>query len=363
MDISSLHSLLLAHLDWNPSRIKCFIAMIYGMIGAQNAQHRHLIHGFKESEALRSSLIRRVERFFQLQPINFVQIASLLYYMTVKEHKHFKMHLAIDRTNWKFGETAINILVIAWVIDQKTAIPLFWETIPHGGTSCSDIRIRLLSHVQTVFGFERVASLTADREFIGQEWLTYLVGHKIPFYIRLKDNRLVEWAQNQKRPLKDFGDHLCAPEIRYLYKAINDHKLSIAITRSSAGDLVVVCSNTHNPKKILHFYRYRWTIELMFRNMKTSGFDMENTHMKAGEKIEKLMAIIAIALVLCYFAGAEQEEIKPTPYKKTVGSFLYSTFKRGVEHLTIMINRKFKKFIEYINQILDRGVPMQPYLS
>lgn len=51
---------------------------------------------------------------------------------------------------------------------RKIAIPLFWETIPHGGTSCVDICIRLLSHVQTVFGSERVASLTADREFIGQ---------------------------------------------------------------------------------------------------------------------------------------------------------------------------------------------------
>lgn len=42
------------------------------------------------------------------------------------------------------------------------------------------------------FSFDKILSFTADREFIGKDWLGYLCENRIPFFIRLKDNRLIQ---------------------------------------------------------------------------------------------------------------------------------------------------------------------------
>ena len=42
------------------------------------------------------------------------------------------------------------------------------------------------------FGVESIQSLLADREFVGDDWFTYLVENKIPFVIRLRKDMHIE---------------------------------------------------------------------------------------------------------------------------------------------------------------------------
>jgi hypothetical protein len=42
--------------------------------------------------------------------------------------------LAMDRTNWKFGKTDINVLVLA-VVYQGVAFPLMFKMLPKFGNS------------------------------------------------------------------------------------------------------------------------------------------------------------------------------------------------------------------------------------
>ncbi|WP_162531148.1 hypothetical protein [Holospora elegans] len=45
--------------------------------------------------------------------------------------------------------------------------------------------------------------------------MTYLRDHKIPFFIRIKDNPLANFGTS-KKPLKDFFTHLNTDESRHL---------------------------------------------------------------------------------------------------------------------------------------------------
>ncbi|HQY21409.1 MAG TPA: transposase [Ignavibacteria bacterium] len=54
------------------------------------------------------------------------------------------------------------------------------------------------------------------------------------------------------------------------------------------------------PKEALSVYKQRWTIENLFGNMKTKGFNIEVTQMKDDEKLKKSTALLTIA-VLWYF--------------------------------------------------------------
>jgi len=80
--------------------------------------------------------------------------------------------LAMDRTNWKFGISNINILVIA-IVYQGVAFPLLFKLMPKAGNSSTSERIGLDRYI-SLFGLETIDCLLADREFIGEHWIGYL---------------------------------------------------------------------------------------------------------------------------------------------------------------------------------------------
>ena len=63
-----------------------------------------------------------------------------------------KMHLMLDRTNWKFGNQDINYLVLAVRIGKIT-FPLFWTMLDHQGNSDTQARIYILNLFKEAFGF------------------------------------------------------------------------------------------------------------------------------------------------------------------------------------------------------------------
>jgi hypothetical protein len=191
-----------------------------------------------------------------------------------------------------------------------------------------------------VFGADRIQSLMADREFVGQKWLCFLYDQGIPFYIRMKKNRLVEWGEEDK-PLVFFLQHLKTGERRLLYKEIKVMKLSLVGTRSQARELVLIMTNQLHHKQPTSSQRSQYFKNLckkvdnrmLFKNTKSNGFNLESTHVTYPDKLEKLMGVIAVATAICIRAGQWQEKIKPTIYKKTVKAPLYSTFRRGFDVL------------------------------
>jgi hypothetical protein len=103
----------------------------------------------------------------------------------------------------------------------------------------------------------------------------------------------------------------------------------LVIGKKIKGEFVVICSNVQNPDKVLKTYRRRWQIERCFLQMKTNGFNLENTHMTLIERLMKLMCIVTVALFLASLCGL----IQKCPFKNTVASPLYSYFTRGLRAL------------------------------
>lgn len=148
----------------------------------------------------------------------------------------------------------------------------------------------------------------------------------------MKDNRLIDWGQKEKKPLKDFFNHLEEGEERVLYTMINQLDL-LVVGKRVKGDFVVVCSNVKNPEKALKTYRLRWKIERCFLQMKTNGFNIENTHMTIIDRLMKLMCVVTVALFMASLCGF----IQNCPFKKTVKATLYSYFTRGFRALKFIL--------------------------
>jgi hypothetical protein len=98
------------------------------------------------------------------------------------------------------------------------------------------------------------------------------------------------------------------------------------------GEFLVIASNVHNAKKIQKAYRRRSDIERCFKNMKSQGFNLENTHMtsiKRLMKLMKLMCLIAVAILIASLMGLQEK----CPFKKTLVCPLYSHFTMGLRAL------------------------------
>jgi len=101
--------------------------------------------------------------------------------------------LALDRTNWKFGRCHINILMLG-IVHEKVCIPLFWVLLGKAGNSNARERTDLMSKLNETFPDQSIASLSGDREFIGERWMSWLESQGIPFVLRLKENMLI-WKE------------------------------------------------------------------------------------------------------------------------------------------------------------------------
>lgn len=319
--LKHLISQLCSNFSIHSARKETISAILFGMMTLGNVQHQSFARFLNTAKP--HNAIRRIERFFAQVSLSCAESA-----LTMVKLLGFKgkFQLCLDRTNWKFGVKNINYLVLSWRLNKKVSLPLFAMELDKAGNSNTAERIEILEMFEKTFGMERIEFLLADREFVGDKWLRKLVVWKVPFYIRIKDNILVPYGDDPIH-IKALFNHLKPNEYRIIEKEMHGTTLYYAGTRSSQGDLVVVVSNQDvRAQKILDNYRKRWSIEEMFRKMKSSGFNWENTHMTNSSRLMTLFILMSLATLLAYCMGINTK----IPWKKTINYPLRSLFREGL---------------------------------
>jgi hypothetical protein len=334
------------HFSLHPSRLKTLTGLIMGAITSGNVQHQSLSRHVESSNI--NSAIRKTERFFQKQSLpvqNYAKaIIDLIGYRG-------KMTLNLDRTNWKYGDKKINYLVLSLRISKNFSLPLFFVELDKDGNSSTGERIDIIELFVKTFGVDRLGSLAGDREFIGEKWITYLSDKEIPFFIRVKENMLIDYNDDSQLHVRGFFDHLGIGKKRKIEISVYGRTFVFEGTRSSKGDLVIVMSNQIFLKvgAILARYRKRWSIEELFRKLKTSGFHWENTHMRVPKYLEKLLIVLGFATVCVFLIGT----LTKIPWRKTVGCKLRSLFRQGFLNIQYLISQSPILAIEKLEELLS----------
>ena len=103
----------------------------------------------------------------------------------------------------------------------------------------------------------------------------------------------------------------------------------------------------NKPEQAQINYKERWQIETCFRAMKSSGFDIEKTHLQAIDRIEKLTLLVMIAFIWCYKTGIFiHENVKKIKIKKH-GRKAKSIFKCGLSYIaSILLNSENQNNID-----------------
>jgi hypothetical protein len=294
-----------------------------------------------ESEAKAGSSLRRIQRFMAHYALDTDLIAKLIFKMLPHKPPY---RLAMDRTNWKFGQTNINVLTLA-VVYQGAAFPLLIVMLDKQGNSDTTERIRIINKYINLFGRDTIHNLLADREFVGEHWIAYLNARRIRYYIRIKENFYVEDPRTGKKlkAFQMFADLKCG-ECRYLHRIYRVNKQLCYLSASKVKDKkgqpelqIIIAFN--QPQYAQEFYKERWQIETCFKGLKTSGFNIEATHLTDLERIEKLFTIVMLAFAWAYVVGDfVDNNIKPIRILKH-GRRAKSILKHGLEVIAeILLN-------------------------
>ncbi|MEO5583126.1 MAG: IS4 family transposase [Saprospiraceae bacterium] len=280
-----------------------------------------------------SSNYRRIQRFIHDVRIDPKHLAPFLLRLAGLEAPYT---LILDRTNWQFGKGKINFLMLS-VKGEGWSIPLLWSLLPKKGNSTEQERIELLNRFLSIFGIDKIFNLVADREFIGDTWLSFLNEHRIPYDIRLRENLKV-WHRGKLTHVFRLFRRLPLGEKKAIEKSV-----ILGTTELYLQGSRIINSKTNKPEYLIIAtycepfesstrYAERWYIENMFKDMKSNGFQLECTHITKLERLDTLMGILSIAYVWMIKIGTWVRKMKPKRLvKKKHGRPAKSIFRAGLD--------------------------------
>lgn len=333
--VLQLTLLLKEHLPINFARITLIAQMVLSMIKVRTVTLGELAAGFAGKSKTESNE-RRMRNFFGNFPLNSDFIANFV----ASRLPGGKWLLTVDRTIWEFGKTKINILVLA-VAYRGVAVPLLWKFLtkkdePENGkkgNSNTGERKELMERFFSLFGKERIEAVTADREFIGDQWFLWLKDNKINIFIRIKESQKITDTHGIFKRASCFFRDIGIGESRILRgnRKIGDVRVRVCGMKLKNGELLIVVT-FKSPENALEIYSARWQIETMFACLKTRGFRFESTHLRDFGRTDRLLAIVTIAFVRSYLIGDGPDEMKPVRLKKH-GYRAKSIFRHGFDYL------------------------------
>lgn len=298
---------------------------------------------------------KRIKRFFADFEFDYDQIA--LWVMCCFSLEKTASYLSIDRTNWKWGQSNINILMLS-VVYKGIALPIFWKALNKRGNSSTEERIELIQRFIRVFGKGAIQGILGDREFIGEEWISWLLKNEISFCLRLRENLLVQNTQGKKVTVKKLFQELNNSQIRCLRqrKTVMEQQVFLSGVKLDTGEYLILASDKYL-KDPLGIYKKRWEIETLFACFKSKGFCFEATHVTKLDRIEKILVLAALSFCWAHKTGEFKNEQRPIKIQKH-GRKSSSLFRYGLDFLREILLNTLKathKNIKLLIRLIDIG--------
>ena len=310
--VTLLRQTLQPHLNWHGARLTFVALFLIALFRVKTVNLSELATGFR-GKAAQESHYKRLQRFFRNFELDYYDFAhTVVALMDIPE----PWVLSIDRTQWQFGSVVFNILTLG-IVHEGVAFPVLWWMLDKKGNSNTQERIDLLDEWQQLFPQCQVQCLTADREFMGEQWFDYLLKQAlIPFRIRIRESDKLANGRTALKGKVIFA-HLKPHHTQVLKnrRCLWGHWVYVAALKLEDGKLLIVAT-AQAPKTAITDYAHRWGIETLFGIFKTRGFCLESTHLKDLERLSKLFALLTLALCWAFRTGQWLHQLKPLKLKK-----------------------------------------------
>jgi hypothetical protein len=327
-ELTQIRDHLHNQLDWHGARLNFLSMFLVALFRVRTVNLSELALAFPSS-AHSDSSYKRLQRFLRDFEFSYGDWAqAMLRLVGVPE----PWTLTLDRTNWRFGGSDHNILMLG-VCYEGVSIPLLWWMLDKRGNSNTTERILLLEEFREVFPTVKVAAITADREFVGQDWFAYLLTHSQGLLrIRVRQSELLFDGKQSVSGQRVFaalkvGERCILRHRRRLW----GHWVKLMAVRLPDNELLIIATQD-SVRQALADYAKRWSIETLFGILKSRGFNLEDTHLQQMERLSKLVALLTLAMIWAIRTGEYLAQQTPITIKKH-GRPTKSLFRYGCDFI------------------------------
>ena len=344
--VTALTNVLHQTLGWHRARMSFMARFVLCSLQLTTTNLRRIAVSLKAG-VKESSNYRRIRRFLAGYDLDYAALSTLLIRPVPQEPPYV---LVLDRTEWHFGQTPVNVLMIG-IAHRGIAFPIAWTALPKSGGSGSEEQIEVLGAALRALDAEEVEALTADREFISVSWMKRLQAASIPFAIRLRsDRRLRLGEEGPALPAKMYARGLAIGESRVVgsrrLDGSEEASVPVRVIVQRVGSdaqplkdrflkdrFLVLATSGLDPTRGPALYRRRWEVETLFAALKSRGFDLKATHLTAPGRIRRLIGLLAVAFAWSHLVGEKRAETEGPPSRKAHRRRSQSLFRYGLDRL------------------------------
>lgn len=339
--VQSITGVLSDHLGWHRARLK-FIARFTSALLKLTTSNLWEIATVLKAGVKEESNYRRIRRFLSDYEVGFAALGRLLTRLLPQKPPY---KVVLDRTEWHFGETPVNVLMVG-IAHKGIAFPVSWTVLPNGGSSSAEDHRRTLRQLFEIVDPEDIEVVLGDREFISAGWLRWLQDREIPFAVRLRSDRRIGLSpEGPSLPARMFARPLAVgaekvlDRTRHLFGTDGEHvEVQVVMRRIAAGSsgedpFLILATWGLDPDKATALYEQRWEIETMFGALKSRGYRLEKTHLTDPDRIQRLLGLLALAFAWTHLVGERRANREGPPRKKSHGRRQRSLFRYGLDRL------------------------------
>lgn len=345
--VQSITNVLTNHLGWHRARLKLIARFQAALLKLQTTNLSKIAVSLKGGVEIKSNY-RRIQRFLSEYDVDFTALGGLLVHLLPQTGPYVAV---LDRTEWHFGETPVNILVMG-IAHEGIAFPVAWKVLPKGGGSGADSHIQVLERFLSIVDPESIQAVLADREFISVDWITRLKERKIPFAVRLRSNRRVGLSEDGPAlPARMFARAVAlgTEEVlkdRHLFgeddkKVKTNVKTNVVVRRVASDEaedpFLILATWNLDPAGASMLYRRRWEIETLFAALKSRGYDLEETHLTNPDRIQRLIGLLSLTFAWTHIIGEKRAMQEGPPPTKSHGRRERSLFRYGLDLLQSLL--------------------------
>lgn len=251
------------------------------------------------------SLVNRLRRFLDNEHVSLQKyyeplVKELLFLRAGKE-----LHLVIDTTRIGLGHRAL----VVGMCYRKRTLPLAWSLHEgtRGNTSVTD-QVALLAWLHKLIPIGTEVCLSGDAAFRTGDLLHWLDKHGWFFDIRQRQEVTIRdsqgnWVSISTIPLKPGQTKVVGWVWMAKTNPVGPVFLVLHWEKGEERAWILV-SNRPDKRWMIKTYRRRMWIEEMFGDMKRHGFNLQATHLRNSERIERLMLGICFAYVWLLSLGS-----------------------------------------------------------